>query len=357
MKRICFYLSDHGFGHIARNLPVIVSAVRRSNTIVYIVCGKRHIAFARQNLLTMLSKEEYSSIVFRELCTDVGLVVKEGTLLVDTQKLTAVCERYLSEISQKSRQEAEWLRENHIDAVLCDMPIWSIEACEKADIPLLYAGNFTWVELYREFLPEKIWQRYAEYYSKIRYAMLYALHNKEMTEFLPNAEIEEVSVTARAFHDDFIAEVKSRHTRKIIFVASGMSAKLKQSVDVSRFPYDFYTTEGVPLTGDNVTVLPYTTGNTQDYIAVADYVITKAGWTTVAECLLAHKPMALFRRDGVLEDRTTIQLLENRHLAISVQPDDLEHMEKIIADMDTLCRDYHEFYDCAEEIAVKLDSL
>lgn len=27
-KNLCFYLSDHGFGHIARNIPLIAEAVR-----------------------------------------------------------------------------------------------------------------------------------------------------------------------------------------------------------------------------------------------------------------------------------------------------------------------------------------
>lgn len=357
MKCVCFYLSNHGFGHIARNIPIIVLALRNYDTFVYIVCGERHIEFAKQNLETMLTAEQYKRVAFRTDHTDVGLICKDGTLDVDTDALTKATEKFLLVLPEKAEQEAKWLKENKIDAVLCDMPIWSIKACELANVSLLYVGNFTWTELYREFLPENIWQTYASYYGKIKHSMLYALHNPEMLEFLKNSEISETSVTARPFDEKAIAEIRAKHTCPIVFVALGMSAQFKEPVDVSSVPYDFYTTEGIPLVGNNVEVVPYTTINTQDYVAAADYVITKAGWGTVSECLLAKKPMALFSRDGVLEDRTTIRLLEEKHLAVSVMQDDLHNIEEIINRLDRLDGSYSEFYDCADEVAGKLMSI
>lgn len=197
------------------------------------------------------------------------------------------------------------------------MPLWSISACEQAGVPLLYVGNFTWTELYREFLPEHIWKAYAAEYRKIRHGMLYTLHNPEMLELLSQAELSETSLVARPLPpgrnsgDSRTAYLPGR-VRGFGNVGTVHTACLgKEGVEAH-----FYVTEGVPLTGSNVTVIPYSTLHTQDYVAAADYVITKAGWGTVAECLLAQKPMALFARDSVLEDRTTIRLLEQKKLAI-----------------------------------------
>ena len=79
------------------------------------------------------------------------------------------------------------------------------------------------------------------------------------------------------------------------------------------------------MIGSNVTVAPQSTLHTQDYVA-ADYIITKAGWGNVAECPLAQKPLALFARDSVLEDRTTINLMEQKHLAVKVTYEQLAEM-------------------------------
>lgn len=350
-------MSDHGFGHIARNIPIIVSVVKNYDTFVYVVCGERHIEFAKQNLETMLTTEQYKRVAFRGDHTDIGLICKDGTLDVCTDALTKATEKFLAVLPEKAEREIKWMEENKIDAVLCDMPVWSIEACEMAQIPLLYVGNFTWTELYREFLPERIWQTYAGCYGNIRHAMLYALHNNEMFEFLKNSEISYTSITARVFDEKAVSEIKTKHTHPIVFVALGMSAQFKELVDVSGVPYDFYTTEGVPLIGNNVQVIPCTTINTQDYVAAADYVISKAGWGTVAECLLAKKPMALFSRDSVLEDRTTIKLLEEKHLAVSVTQEELHDIEGIIQRLNRLDGSYGKFYDCADEVAEKIMSL
>ena len=142
MKRICFYLSNYGFGHIARNIPIIVSVVKNYDTFVYVVCDECYIEFIRQNFETMLTAEHYKRIVFRANHTDVGLICKDGTLDVDTVRLTQATTEFLSVLPEKTKSEAKWLKENKIDAVLCDMPIWSIEAFELANVPLLYVGNF-----------------------------------------------------------------------------------------------------------------------------------------------------------------------------------------------------------------------
>lgn len=219
-KNLCFYLSDHGFGHIARNIPLIAEAVRRTNGFVYVVCGKRHLEFAKANLLEILTPEQSSRIRYRAEHTDIGLILQHGTLLVDTAALTDACARYLAELPERAKQEADWLRQHDVAAALCDMPLWSISACEQAGVPLLYVGNFTWTELYREFLPEHIWKAYAAEYRKIQHGMLYALHNPEMLEFLPRAELSETSLVVRPFHPDEIRAVRARHTCPMRFAGT-----------------------------------------------------------------------------------------------------------------------------------------
>lgn len=361
-KNICFYLSDHGFGHISRNIPIIAAVVKNDYN-VYVVCGNYQIAFAKENLSEMLNAEQYERLSFRSDYMDIGLKLQPGTLQVDIAKLTSTCEVFLDEMKLRVERESQWLAENKIEAVLCDMPIWSIEACKKNEIPLLYLGNFTWTELYREFLPEKIWKAYGERYQQVKHGMLYALHNTEMLEFLCNAELTETSTVVRPFHKEAIAEIRNRNKMPdtnipIVFVALGMSAQFEEPIDVSSVNAFFYTTEGVPMNGMNVEVISYSTKNTHDYVAAADYVITKAGWSTVAECLMAKKPMALFTRDTVLEDRTTIKILEEKNLAIKIDAEELKNVDKVLERMGGIdVSGCTEFYDATDEIAYKLVSL
>ena len=114
-KNLCFYLSDHGFGHIARNIPLIAEAVRRTNGFVYVVCGKRHLEFAKANLLEILTPEQFSRIRYRAEHTDIGLILQQGTLLVDTAALTDACAQYLAERPERAKQEADWLCQHDVE--------------------------------------------------------------------------------------------------------------------------------------------------------------------------------------------------------------------------------------------------
>lgn len=348
---ICFYISDHGFGHAMRCVPIMEELLTRGARITA-VCGARQIPVIHADLGD-------ENIFYRTEKMDVGLVLYPGTLLVDSKHLYEETSEYLSDKGQRAATEARWLIDNEVDIAVCDMPLWSIEACQLAGVPMQYLGNFTWTELYREYLPDKIWETYGEEYRRIKHAMLYPLHNMEMLEFLQNAEIKETSLVARKFHLNKAATIKKKHSSPLIFVALGMSAEFTEPVDVSTLPYEFITNQGVPLIGSNVEHISAGTPNTQDYILASDYVITKAGWGTVAECLLARKPMALFERDTVLEDRTTICLLERQKLAVRISQADLDDIEDVIQRMNTelSIEGLAMYYDAVSEIADQILSL
>lgn len=102
---LVFYLSDHGFGHMSRNISVIASVIRRYDSYVYIVCGKRQLEFAKDVLGTMLDEEQCSRIIYREEHTDIGLVLYDGTLDVDAKKLANACDMYVESVPERSHRE------------------------------------------------------------------------------------------------------------------------------------------------------------------------------------------------------------------------------------------------------------
>lgn len=350
--RYIFYISNHGFGHIARNISVIAKLAKKENVFIYVVCGLEQIKFAKDVLKLMLDEPEYKRIFYRDMDTDIGLILYSGTLDVDVKLLAKKCRNFLERIPAISENETEWLKMHNISAALCDMPIWAIKACKLADIPLIYIGNFTWAELYRELLPKDIVDSYAEYYGLVNNALLLPFHTEEMLDFLHSENIMETSLLARPFNETAVDHIRNGHSCPIVFIALGMSAHFYEKVDVSNVNAFFYANEGVPLIGNNVQILPRDTINTQDYIKAADYVITKAGWGTVAEAILAQKPMALFKRDGVLEDRNTIAKLCEKEFAIEIEQNDIYDIENVIKRMKQLKTNcYDGYYEASSEVA------
>lgn len=109
--------------------------------------------------------------------------------------------------------------------------------------------------------------------------------------------------------------IQSQYNQPLVFVGVGRLVDLKEEMDVSSEPYYFIVTEGIQLVGENVTYLPKETPNTQDYILTNEIVITKAGFGTLAESLLAKKKIAVIKRNRIAEDRATVEWLVSRHLA------------------------------------------
>lgn len=68
--------------------------------------------------------------------------------------------------------------------------------------------------------------------------------------------------------------------------------------------------------------------------------------------------MALFKRDGVLEDRNTVKQLCDKGMAISITENDLYNMETIIDRLKHLSSDcFNDYYDASDEIADTLVGL
>ena len=138
---IAFFISDHGYGHLTRNLEIARELLNRGHR-VSIITGKRHGAVAVAYL------EGRTAI--RECHTDAGLVLKPGTLEVDA----AATERAVR------AHHAEWdsliAGSPAADLYIADIVPWALLAAKRKGIPSCILTNFTWIEQYESFLPEDL---------------------------------------------------------------------------------------------------------------------------------------------------------------------------------------------------------
>lgn len=145
-----------------------------------------------------------------------------------------------------------------------------------------------------------------------------------------------VGFIARPFNEEKVNKIKNSYNRKIVFIAiGGSNSGLDFEIDVSNINYNFITTPALKLKGNNVTYLPATVENTQDYIKASDFCIAKAGWGTVAELMLAGTPTALIERPNVPEDTMMIDELKHRDEIISVSVYELKNISTVLAKMES----------------------
>ena len=145
----------------------------------------------------------------------------------------------------------------------------------------------------------------------------------------------EIGFVARPFNDDEVNQIKNRHKRKTVFLSLGASnTGLDMPIDVSGLEYDFIATRALRILGDNVEYLDSSVQNTQDYIKASDFCISKAGWSTVSEIMLAGVPFGVLNRADVSEDMMTIRQLEERRAAIAIDESELRDMGALLQKME-----------------------
>ena len=177
---------------------------------------------------------------------------------------------------------------------------------------------------------------------------------EEMKEYIKN--YEEVSLCSREFDLIKVDKIKRSFNKPIVYISVGRSIDLKEEMDVSNLDYDFIVTKGVNLKGNNVYYLGKETSNTQDYIIASDYIITKAGWGTISEALLAKKKIVVLERNNVSEDRNTISRLKNMNLAIEVSYNTDFDLEKTLNKLKNFKPRYNKYKltNSYKEVAIKI---
>lgn len=319
-KNIAFFISEHGFAHASRNIPIIRYILEANNDIrVIIKTGKSQGEFIKELVRDFGDRVSY---FFGTM--DIGLVLMENSLDIDKEKLKAKVEEYINSFEEKVAKEIEFLDYNNVTLIISDIVPWIFKCSKKLNIPSILISNFTWVEIYKEHLTEKICNEYRECYKLADKALFYELYMEDMKEYFN--EYEEIAFCSREFNLVKADKIKNSFKKPMVYLSVGRSVDLKDEIDVSNFNYDFIVTDGINIKGHNVYYLPKETPNTQDYLMASDFVISKAGWGTVSEAMLGKKKLALLSRDNVSEDRNTIKKLIDRDLAIEVDFD----LEKIL---------------------------
>lgn len=347
-KKIAFYISNHGFGHASRNIPIISTLLKLENDLeLHIKTGAGQIAFMKSHL------KEDARLSFYEEDLDVGTIVKEGTLLIDEEETIERVQAFVDTWEERIEREKIFLEEQDIGMIVSDICPWVLLAADDLRIKSIAISNFTWVELYQGFLPEELCDAYRECYEAASQVYIYDLHHPEMENC--NSNFELLSLVCRAFDMEEVERIKAEHKNPIVFLSLSVLVTLEQDIEVGHLPYDFIVTPGVKVKGENVTYLPAVTKNTQNYVAASQFVITKAGWSTTSEILLCNKKAALLCRPNAVEDTNTISLLKERNQCIEITDEDLKDVGNILERLKEFRFSFdHEYHNDDYEIAKKI---
>ncbi|MFW6306185.1 MAG: glycosyltransferase family protein, partial [Bacillota bacterium] len=307
MKKIVYYISDHGYGHASRGIALL-RELAEDNDIHIIVKTGRPLDFIRESL------QSYNNIEYIYSENDAGLLLKKDSLEVDKQGLQQRVTKWVQSWDELIGKEVSYLKGHNIDCIISDITPWAFIAARKAGVKSIALSNFTWYDQYREILGEnEIVEKVGNAYREADLFLRFPLH----MDCRKAEEIKDIEFISRQINNQKVKEIKKNYSaeKKLIFVGIGKSVdySVLQEIEFSSYKeYNWLFSAGTGLQGENIFEVPAEETEMQNYIAACDIVITKAGWSTTAETILAGVPLILIERENIPEDSVVINKVKQK---------------------------------------------
>lgn len=275
LKTIAYYISDYGYGHATRSTAIIRELLKQNENMEIIICHSFALGLLQESF-----RHEHR-VMFREVATDVGYVLKENSLEPDAELLNDNVSSYVSEFSLKLTQEMRFMKEKNVSFVISDISPLGIASAAALNVPSLGLSNFTWYTAYEGLIEERLLTFLYEQYKQMTYYFSLACSNEPRWGIKENQRF--------GFYSREIDDYEVRRIRKeidpagksqIIYFGLGMKVDIGTLSELPIWQSSnckFIVSSNVRVKHPNVYPIPKNAVETQHYVAAADLVLTKAG--------------------------------------------------------------------------------
>jgi hypothetical protein len=339
LKRICFYTSDYGYGHAARDIAVIRGICKQLDAQIYV---KTDVPFE------FMKHSLPSARVIRRR-NDVGLSMCGDSSVADAIKTGQAVDEWVRTWKSFILEEKSFCLAMGIDLILSDIVPQAFLVAQELGVPGIGISNFTWHYIFSNLLGEtESVGRLEEAYRAGESALVLPF-NEEMGLFRSRKKINLVSREITRPRASLRMECGIPESDLVVYLGLGKSlgsAFLRHLKGIDAPGIRFLVSSGVEVPQRNVIHIPYDENETQNYIAMCDLVVSKAGYSTASEAINARVPMFVFRRAGYKEDELIVRSVESMGIGREISGEQFLNSEWI-EEMDNL-EQYRLKYDGLE---------
>jgi len=153
LKKLIYYITDHGRGHATRSVAII----RKLQSYGI------HIIVRNSNVVDFLNKS-LPGIEIKKGVTDVGPVLNSDGISINHNESIKKISNWINNIYKISAQEVEFLKNENPDLIISDVSPMPLIAANLVNIPSVVLSNFSWYDVLT-FLPENIRLKLKEFYE------------------------------------------------------------------------------------------------------------------------------------------------------------------------------------------------
>ena len=326
MTRILYYVSGHGFGHAARSAEV-VRALGESYPEIRVLV----VTSAPKRLFAGLPAVAGEVIVSD---VDTGVIEAGSSIRVDRDATVDRLTSFLGNADEVVAREVARVQLEDISLIVADMPYLAGEIAERAGLPSVAIGNFTWDWIYEPYVSDSphgqaLLARVREAYGKMScYLRLPLSHDTD--SFRRIVDIPLITRSVQKSRKDVLRwlGVDSEDRRRRVLFAMRDSAFLDALARAARSAPDrLFLYFGAPQASmpENARLVHLDNGVAfPDVLNVCDVVVSKLGYGTLSDCISTHTPILFPPRSDFREDEVFLPLVSRYLRAHELPRSDFE---------------------------------
>jgi UDP:flavonoid glycosyltransferase YjiC (YdhE family) len=291
---IIVYVSGHGYGHAARMSGILQSLLQlRPGWKVVLRTAAPDWIFPR-------------SVDVQRAEIDSGITETPDSLAIDEAATVRALHRFAGREAEVIKRESDFVRHCRANLLVADIPYLAGEVAAATGVRCIAVGNFTWDWIYEHMLEEgsPLVDRMRESYSRMAVALRLPLCQPAGWEMVP--EVVDVGLVTRR-----PATGPRFDPRPTVFLAGrGQISEAAIERAARNDEYHFVTVGDSPSGSPNRTNVRIGPERTfASVLAGCDIVLSKLGYSLVADCIVAGKrivypPRSGFREDAILAAET-----------------------------------------------------
>ncbi len=292
---ILYYITGHGYGHgvrstvIANNLPLSVDVTFRTSLPESFFKDEM-----RRPFFWSEGKFDCGCIQIDGVTVDIPGTLNAYKQIADTNRLLI-------------DEEVGWCKKNNISCILGDITPFAFDVAKKAGIPSVALSNFTWYDIYSEYITNN--DHFLPYLKEIREQynkadLFLAMFPANPMEYIDRRKETAIIGRRGVSVRKQIAEKYGFSEKKkigLIYIGCYGLNSINWEMLGSLKEWEFLSLYDVERRPSNFHIVEKQWFKYQDLTASADIVISKPGYGVVSECFLNGTPLLYIPRADFAE--------------------------------------------------------
>jgi hypothetical protein len=287
---LLYYITSHGYGHGVRSCS-IAEAIPKTIKLTFRTTLPIH--FFNEELKRPFS---YFPGEF-----DCGCIQSDGV----TTDIEATLGRYKI-IAQQNKNflsdEIHWCKKHHVDGIISDITPFAFEVAQNLGIPSMAITNFTWYDIYNEYLFNH--ESFTPYLGEMRHQYsqadtTIALYPSLPMDYFKNiVNVPLIGRRGKNIREKIFEKYSISASKKIGLIYVGnFGMQTAQWEKLERYDnWEFLSVYPLHANPSNFHLITKDDFRYQDLITSSDAMIAKLGYGSVSECMLNGKPIIYLPR-------------------------------------------------------------